>query len=165
MRRLAVILALGLLFAPRAAAQDRLEDLVGWWQSDTVAGASVQYACDRTPLARAVVCEETLMRAGRGGAEQKVVVFTADSSSGWGFSYDLSGEKAPPTRVLLRIVDHVWTFGDTAPTRDRAYHRTFYDFSTRDGTFSWREESSRDGRRWTVDRAGTAHQTRPLVPG
>jgi hypothetical protein len=164
-----VLLASALLIRIPLAAQavhapvpDPLEDMVGTWQTDTVAGTAVHFACERSPEGRALICDETISR--RGGVEHAIGVYAADSLPDRYVYFEVSGSGAPVPPMRVVIADHVWMFGGDHVAGDGSYHRTLHDYSAADGTFSWRKESSRDGMHWTVDRRGMVHRRRPLVP-
>jgi hypothetical protein len=145
-----------------APVTDLLEDMVGTWQTDTVAGTSVHYACERSPEGAALICDEAISR--RGGVEHAIGVYVVDSLPDRYTYFEVSsgGPPAPPMRVV--ITGHIWTFGGDKVGEDGSYHRTLHDYTAANGTFSWRKESSRDGVHWTIDRRGTVHRQRPLVP-
>jgi hypothetical protein len=49
--------------------------------------------------------------------------------------------------VPLTISGHVWTYGGVARGDDGVFYRTINDFSS-SGSYSWRQESSRDSVHW-----------------
>lgn len=164
-----VVLASALLFSSTLAVQepgdphsDRLEDMVGAWQTDTVGGTSAHFTCERSPEDRALICDESISHPG--GVEHVLGVYSPDSLPDRYVYIEVSARGAPlvPTRLL--IADHVWIFGGDRLASDGSYHRTLHDFTAPTGTFFWRKESSRDGVHWTLERGGTGHRRRPLVP-
>jgi len=140
---------------------DPLDQLVGRWQSDTVAGASIAYHCEPSPIGPGLICHETLTRPA--GVERWVGVYLPDSASQSYLYYELAGTERPTAPSRLTISHDVWTFGGTTPGPDGSYQRTVHDFSAHNGTFSWRKESSRDGVHWTPERGGIVRRKRPLV--
>jgi hypothetical protein len=138
-----------------------LDQLVGRWRSDTVAGTSMAYHCEPSPIGTGLICHETLSHPA--GVERWVGVYLPDSASQAYLYYELAGTGRPTAPTRLTITNDVWTFGGTAPGPRGSYERTVHDFSARNGTFSWRKESSRDGVHWTLEQHGVVHRMRPLV--
>lgn len=163
-RGLAVVVMLGTSAlraqAPRAEA-DPLADIVGTWQSDTVGGTSALSVCDWSPQERGVICEQTIST--RGGVEHALSVFLPDSTGRYSY-YGIYRSGHDASATTLEIAGHVWVYGGRARAADGLYHRTVNDFSARNGSYVWRQESSTDGVRWTVQRQGRASRRRPLVP-
>lgn len=144
--------------ATRPRGENPLADLVGRWQSDTVAGTSIAYDCELAP-GSTLVCTEGLTRAGT--VQQWVGVYVPDSQPHRYRYYEIAGGAASPAPVT--VADHIWVFGSNTRDADGLYHRSVHDYTQRNGTFLGLKETSPDGVHWTVERRSVVRRTRPLV--
>lgn len=155
----AMFLAAGLGAQATATQRENpLADLVGRWQSDTVAGTSIAYNCELAP-GSTLVCTEALTRAGL--VEQWLGVYVPDSQPRRFLYYEIAGGTASPSPVT--VDDHIWIFGSDTRDADGLYHRSVHDYTSRNGTFLGLKETSTDGIRWTVERRSVVRRKRPLV--
>lgn len=139
--------------------ENPLADLVGRWQSDTVAGTSIAYDCELAP-GPALVCEEALTR--RNTVERWLGVYVPDSQPHRYAYYEIAGGRtASPAPVTMDA--HVWVFGGTTRGADGTFRRSVHDYTARNGTFIGLKESSADGVHWTVERRSVVRRKRPLV--
>lgn len=137
-----------------SSARNQLADIVGTWQSDTTGGVSALSTCSWSPQGRAVICEQTINAPT--GERATVNVFIPDSSRLGYIYYGVSrpGQEVEPTP--LHIAGHIWVYGGQARAADSLYYRTVNDFSTDSQSYVWRQEYSRDGVNWVVQRHGRA---------
>jgi len=140
------------------AASEPLADIVGTWQSDTVGGTTARSVCVWSPQGRGVICEQAITTPG--GIRHTLNAFVADSGNQNFFYYGISqpGEDVPAT--FLEIRGHVWVYGGRRKASDGLYHHTINDFTAMNGSYVWRQEFSRDGIQWTVQRQGRAVKQR-----
>ncbi|HKV52780.1 MAG TPA: hypothetical protein VJO52_16415 [Gemmatimonadaceae bacterium] len=143
--------------ARQAPSRAALDDIVGVWQSDTVGGVSARSVCSPSPLGAAVICEQLVSSAR--GIQRALNFFVVDSAAGRYAHYVLGASRdlSPPTPVA--IAKHVWTYGGHERSSDGNYYRTINDFSPHD-SYTWRQESSRDGVHWAVIRHGRSIRER-----
>ena len=141
-----------------------LADIVGTWQSDTVGGTSARSVCDWSPAQGGVICEQTITGP-VGRVTHALNVFLPDAADHLFMYYGIvePGEDVPAT--ALDIHGHVWVYGGRRRGPDGLYHRTVNDFTAHDGSYVWRQESSPDGARWTVQRKGRAVRERSPASG
>lgn len=144
--------------ASTAQRVNPLGDLVGRWQSDTVAGTSIAYDCDLAP-GSTLVCTEALTRSGT--VARWLGVYVPDSQAGRYLYYEIAGGTAVPT--LVTVKEHVWVFGSGKRDPDGLYHRSLHDYTAQNGTFLGLKETSADGVHWTLERRSIVRRRRPLV--
>jgi hypothetical protein len=144
--------------ASRAAQGVRaLDDIVGAWQSDTTGGTSALSRCVWTPAHGAVLCEQDILTPD--GALHAQNLFTFDPATGRYFLYTLSHPGDPMPPVPFTIANHVWTYGGQRAGGDGVTRRTINDFSTA-GMYSWRQESTANGREWSAGAHGQSKRLR-----
>jgi hypothetical protein len=146
--------------ASAAHARPQLESLsaiVGVWQSDTVKGSSAVSNCAWTRGHAAVVCDQTVRTPN--GPIRALSLFTFDAAGGTFVFYGLAhpGEQMHP--LPLSINGKIWTYGGDSPGADGRWSRTINDFSAA-GSYEWRQETSANGKQWTVAAKGRARQLR-----
>jgi len=158
-RRLALMLAATTLIASTAAAQDAtsLGALVGVWQSDTTNGVSAVSHCGWTPEHAGVVCEQTIRSPD--GERRVLNVFTFDPAAKRFVFYAITHPGDALSPVALSIQGPIWIYGGVAAGANGVTYRTVNDFS-KPGVYTWRSESSKDGREWTVGAHGRSRRLR-----
>jgi hypothetical protein len=145
--------------APRVDQDvEALGAIVGVWQSDTVGGVSALSNCAWTPEHGGVVCEQIITGLA-GGARHALNLYTFDATEKRYVYYGLPrpGEAMAP--VPLGIEGRVWTYGGRKPEGGGPMNRTINDFSA-PGIYTWRQETSQDGKEWTVGRRGQSKRVR-----
>ena len=148
------VIAAGL--APSSASHpnegvDALGAIVGVWQSDTVNGASALSSCDWTPSHGGVVCEQTITTAA--GQRHALNLYAFDSAGQRYVYYGLSRPGDAMSPVALAISGPIWTYGSASAIANAPSSRTINDFSNHDA-YSWRQETTQNGRDWVVVRGG-----------
>ena len=143
---------------PRSATDaEALGALVGEWQSDTVNGVSARSSCAWTPRHGGLLCEQRI--DGPKGASTALNLFTADSSAGGFALYVLSRPGDVMSPIPFAIRGRLWFYGGGKPENDGRYYRTVNDFSQIDA-YAWRQETSGDGKEWTVGIHGQSRRVR-----
>jgi hypothetical protein len=149
---------------PRPAARHPGQDvealgaIVGVWQSDTVGGVSALSNCAWTPEHGGVVCEQIITGLA-GGARHALNLYTFDATEKRYVYYGLPRAGEPMAPVPLGIDGRVWTYGGRKPEDGGPMNRTINDFSA-PGMYTWRQETSQDGKAWTVGRRGQSKRIR-----
>jgi hypothetical protein len=136
---------------------EALAAIVGVWQSDTVGGVSALSNCAWTPEHGGVVCEQVI--TGPTGARHALNLYTFDAAEKRYVFYGLPRPGEPMTPVPLGIEGHIWTYSGKGPEAGGPMNRTINDFST-PGVYSWRQETSQDGKEWAVGRRGQSKRVR-----
>lgn len=164
--RLAAVVAIAAMFAAACSSAaspqgmrgpEALTAIVGVWQSDTTNGTSAISNCVWTPERGAVLCEQRLTTPD--GEHRALDLFTFDPAGSRYALYVISrpGEAASP--VALSIDGSTWVYGGKEPNPDGTYYRTVNDFS-KPGSYTWRQESSRDGKMWSAGAHGNSKRLR-----
>jgi hypothetical protein len=125
--------------------------IVGVWQSDTTNGVSALSNCVWTPERGAVLCEQTIQS--QTGEARALNLFTFDATSRRYVLYVVSHLGDPVEPVSLAIEGALWIYGGKGGDTDGTIHRTVNDFSST-GVYYWRQESSKNGKDWTVGAHG-----------
>lgn len=157
-----VRLAMGLLLsAPPLAAQgaQALTPILGRWQSDTTDGNSALSDCRRTPQGGGVLCEQTVTTPT--GVRHVESLFTFDSTSRY-FLYVVSAPGDTVQAVPITISGPTWTYGGTEPASNGKWWRTINEFPG-GTTYSWRLESSGDGKAWSRVMGGRSRLGAPAA--
>lgn len=83
------------------------------------------------------------------GERTALDLFTTDSASGTYHLYVVqrSGDTVNP--VLFTIEGSRWTYGGGAAAGDGRFYRTVNEFA-KPNEYTWRQESSSDGKSWSV---------------
>lgn len=124
-----------------------LSPLVGEWQSDTVMSVSARSSCAWTPRHGGVMCEQLVVSPS--GTSTALSLFTADSATGEFVFYVMSRRGAVISPIPVSIHGPVWVYGGRKADDDGRFYRTVNDFSRTDA-YDWRQETSRDGKDWSV---------------
>ena len=163
---LGITLVVGLATAPLETLHARprsvvgvesLAAIVGEWQSDTVRGTSARSSCVWTPWRGGVMCEQRI--DGPTGASTALNLFTTASATGEFALYVLSHTGDVVTSVPFSIRGRLWFYGGKTAAGDGRYHRTVNDFSRTD-SYTWRQETSVDGKEWTSGDHGESRRVR-----
>jgi len=130
-----------------ARGVDALGAIVGIWQSDVSNGVSARSACAWTPQHAAVVCDQAVTTPQ--GEQHATNLYAYDPATAKYTYYGLNhaGDRIEP--VALTIDGPIWIYGGQTAGSDGVTYRTVNDFSG-SGFYTWRRESSRDGKTWTM---------------
>ena len=103
-----------------------------------------------------MLCEQTITAPA--GVRQAFSLLTFNPVERKYVFYSLGRPGDPMRPVPLAISGRIWTYGGLTPGPDSTRYRTVNDFSAA-GSYTWRQESSRDGKKWE---AGMHGQSRRL---
>ena len=134
---------------------EALGAIVGVWQSDVTGGVSALSSCAWTPQHSAVVCDQTVMTPE--GVQHATNLYEYDPATDRYAYYGVTHVGDTLSPVPLTIAGPIWTYGGQTAGPDGVTYRTINDFSG--GSFyTWRRESSRDGKTWTVVAQGRSEK-------
>jgi hypothetical protein len=142
-----------------APGVESLAAIVGVWQSDTdvASGTSAVSRCAWTPSRFGVLCDQTVSTPA--GTQHALSLYTFGGAQGKFVFYGLGHPGDQMSPVSLTIEGNVWTYGGLAPGPDGRTSRTINDFSAK-RSYTWRQESSSNGKDWTVGAQGRSKRLR-----
>ncbi len=144
-----------------APGVEPLGAIVGVWQSDATNGVSARSSCAWSPQGLAVTCDQTITTAA--GVQHAINFFTLGPKAGSFVFYVLPNPGDTLRPVPLNIDGSTWIYGGEAPGSNGKWFRTLNDFSKRD-EYSWRLETSDDGKSWRTTNAGRSQRVLPSKP-
>lgn len=144
---------------PTSAGQgrgvDALGAIVGVWQSDVTNGVSSKSSCAWTPQHNAVVCDQAVTTPQGEQHTTNIYAFDPTANQYVFYSVNKPGDTLRP--VALSISGSIWIYGGQTPDADGVTYRTVNDF-TAGSSYTWRRESSRDGKTWTIVAQGRSER-------
>jgi hypothetical protein len=134
---------------------------VGVWQSDVTNGISALSSCNWSPQGSAVICDQTITTMA--GVQHALNFFAHNPKTGAFVFYVVPNPGDTLKPVPLAISGAVWTYGGRTAAANGQWFRTVNDFSKRD-EYSWRLETSDDGKSWRTTNGGRSQRVLPSKP-
>jgi hypothetical protein len=144
-----------------APGAEPLGAIVGVWQSDATNGVSARSSCDWSPQGSAVICDQTITTMA--GVQHALNFFARNPKTSAFVFYVVPNPGDTLRPVPLTIAGPIWTYGGKAAGPNGQWFRTINDFTKRD-EYSWRLETSDDGKSWRTTNGGRSERVLPSKP-